>query len=62
MNKMFFNKRDQKHAALRLIELLFINGEISEAVYRNIVLDYAEADDITSFTCFKIERRNNLDV
>ena len=30
------------HAALKLIELLYINGEIPQHVYRNICAEYAD--------------------
>lgn len=47
--------KQEIHAALKLIELLFINGEIPQHVYRNICSEYCgKGLDITTDACYTI--------
>ena len=43
------------YAALKLIELLYIKGEIPQHVYQNIRADYyGKGNGITSTSCFQL--------
>ena len=43
------------NAALKLLELLYLKGEIPHHVYRNIVADYyGQGSDIQSTSCYDI--------
>ena len=53
MNKMYTIDREVTFAALKLIEQLYIDHKISRTVYRNIILDYAEPEDVNSFYGFR---------
>ncbi len=49
--------RNKTFAALKLIEMLFVNKEIPEQVYRRIILKYAEPDQLVSFYGFREDRK-----
>ena len=53
MNKMYTIDREITFAALKLIEQLYIDHKISRTVYRNIILDYADPEDVKSFCGFR---------
>lgn len=47
--------RQEIHAALKLIELLFLNGEIPKHVYRNICSEYyGKGLDMIADACYTI--------
>ena len=52
MNKMVTGEANTVFAALKLIEQLYIDGKISEMVYRSIILENAAGEDIQKFTGF----------
>ena len=56
MNKMSLD-REMRFAALKLIEQLYRDGKISKVVYRNTILDYADAEDIRCFLEFGVDRK-----
>lgn len=47
--------KQEIHAALKLIELLYSKGEISQHIYRNICNDYySKGIDIANNACYTI--------
>ena len=50
MNKRVPGEANTVFAALKLIEQLYIDGKISEMVYRSIILENAAGEDIQKFT------------
>ena len=52
MNKLDIVETDKVYAALKLIELLFKEGLIKQHVYHNILEDYKNDIDISSFQCY----------
>ena len=57
MVKMVFDDSGRRYAALRMIEMLFIQGKISEAVYRRAIMENADPTEIISFTGFFVEEK-----
>lgn len=50
MNKIEMSKNpDYCFAALKLIEQLYKDGKIPNFMYRNILNEYADIDDVTAF-------------
>ena len=52
MNTIGLDSKDKTFAALKLIEQLYLDHQISDTVYRNIILHYASPDNITCFKGF----------
>lgn len=52
MNTIGLDSKDKTFAALKLIEQLYLDHQISDTVYRNIILHYASPDNISCFKGF----------
>lgn len=55
-----FDKADKENnifGALKLIEQLYIDGEIPGHVFRNILQEYKDDVCIADFTCYKKEKQ-----
>ena len=52
MDRIHPDDKNCMFAALKLIEQLYIDGKISEKVYRSIILENASGDTIQRFTGF----------
>lgn len=53
MNTMTENNKDITFAALKLIEQLYLDHKISRTIYRNIICEYAEPEDVCRFYGFR---------
>lgn len=53
MNTMTENNKDITFAALKLIEQLYLDHKISRTIYRNIIREYAEPEDVSRFYGFR---------
>lgn len=40
------------YAALKFIEYLYIQGKIKKHIYKNIINDYSNVIDVSSFKCY----------
>ena len=52
MNKMTYEKRNNIFGALKLIEQLYLDGKISEFVFRNIIKEYGGMISEATFNCY----------
>ena len=55
MSRIATDKGENIFGALKLIEQLYLDGEIPGYVLRNILQDYKDEISITSFNCYKAE-------
>ncbi len=53
MNKLIADKESNVFGALKLIEQLYLDGEISGCVFRNILREYQDKINISDFVCYK---------
>ena len=53
MSKIITNSSEEYFAALKLIELLYIEGHIPDFMFRNILNEAEDDIDITQFKIFK---------
>lgn len=53
MNKIVVDKETSIFGALKLIEQLYLDGQISNYVFRNILREYQDKINITDFVCHK---------
>lgn len=53
MNKIVVDKETSIFGALKLIEQLYLDGEIPGYVFRNILKEYQDKINITDFVCHK---------
>lgn len=53
MNTLMADKENNVFGALKLIEQLYLDGEIPGYVFRNILKDYRDQVNISDFTCYK---------
>ena len=51
------DKENNIFGALKLIEQLYLDGEISGYVFRNILQEYKDYVCIADFTCYKKEKQ-----
>ena len=54
MHKIELDDSGRRYAALRMIEFLFTQGKISEAVYRRSISENAKVNELMSFTGFHV--------
>lgn len=53
MSKIVLEQRNNAFGALKLIEQLYLDGQIPKHVFLNIINDYGEDIPITEFNCCK---------
>ena len=53
MNTLIADKEDNIFGALKLIEQLYLDGEIPGYIFRNILKEYRNQVNIADFTCCK---------
>lgn len=53
MNKIVVDKETSIFGALKLIEQLYLDGQIPDYVFRNILREYQDKINITDFVCHK---------
>lgn len=53
MNKLIADKESNVFAALKLIEQLYLDGEIPGCVFRNILREYQDKINVSDFVCYK---------
>lgn len=56
MNMIKVDKENNIFGALKLIEQLYLDGEIPGYVFRNILQEYKDDVCIADFTCYKKEK------
>jgi hypothetical protein len=61
MNMMKADKENNIFGALKLIEQLYLDGEIPGHVFRNILQEYKNDVCIADFTCYKKEKQEGED-
>ena len=57
MNKLIADKESNVFGALKLIEQLYLDGEIPCYVFRNILREYQDKINVSDFVCYKKEDR-----
>ena len=55
------DKENNIFGALKLIEQLYLDGEIPGYVFRNILQEYKDDVCIADFTCYKKEKQEGED-
>lgn len=55
MNKIKVDNENNIFGALKLIEQLYLDGEIPGYIFRNILKDYRDKINISDFICYKAE-------
>ena len=53
MNKLIADKESNVFGALKLIEQLYLDGEIPGYVFRNILREYQDKIKVSDFVCYK---------
>ncbi|MDO5151149.1 MAG: hypothetical protein Q4D76_17435 [Oscillospiraceae bacterium] len=53
MNKLIADKESNVFGALKLIEQLYLDGEIPGYVFRNILREYQDKINVSDFVCYK---------
>ena len=53
MNKLIADKESNVFGALKLIEQLYLDGEIPGYVFRNILGEYQDKINVSDFVCYK---------
>ena len=53
MNKLIAEKESNVCGALKLIEQLYLDGEIPGYVFRNILREYQDKINVSDFVCYK---------
>lgn len=53
MNKLIADKESNVFGALKLIEQLYLDGEIPGCVFRNILREYQDIINVSDFVCYK---------
>lgn len=53
MNKIVADEETSIFGALKLIEQLYLDGQIPDYVFRNIIREYQDKINITDFVCHK---------
>ena len=53
MNKLIADKESNVFGALKLIEQLYLDGEIPGYVFRNIFREYQDKINVSDFVCYK---------
>ena len=61
MNMINADKENNIFGALKLIEQLYLDGEIPGYVFRNILREYKDDVCIADFTCYKKEKQEGED-
>ena len=61
MNMIKADKENNIFGALKLIEQLYLDGEIPGYVFRNILQEYKDDVYIADFTCDKREKQKGED-
>jgi len=61
MNMIKADKENNIFGALKLIEQLYLDGEIPGYVFRNILQEYKDDVCIADFTCYKKEKQEGED-
>ena len=61
MNMIKADKENNSFGALKLIEQLYLDGEIPGYVFRNILQEYKDDVYIADFTCYKREKQKGED-
>lgn len=57
MSRIRDTKRAETFAALKLIELLYKEAQIPDHVFRNILRQYADKEEMASFQCFHEQKK-----
>ena len=63
MSKMSANNKGTIFAAIKMLEQLYKNGHIPSYVLRNVIDEYAEQIDTSSFPCYEsigLKKNSNL--
>lgn len=55
MNKLIADEESNVFGALKLIEQLYLDGEIPGYVFRNILREYQDKINVSDFVCYKKE-------
>ena len=53
MSKLIADKESNVFGALKLIEQLYLDGEIPGCVFRNILREYQDKINVSDFVCHK---------
>ena len=53
MNKLIVDKESNVFGALKLIEQLYLDGEIPGYVFRNILREHQDKINVSDFVCHK---------
>lgn len=53
MSKLIADKESNVFGALKLIEQLYLDGEIPSYVFRNILREYQDKINVSDFVCHK---------
>lgn len=53
MNTLTADEENNIFGALKLIEQLYLDGEIPGYIFRNILKEYSNQVNIADFTCYK---------
>ncbi len=53
MSKLIADKESNVFSALKLIEQLYLDGEIPGYVFRNILREYQDKINVSDFVCHK---------
>lgn len=53
MNKLIADKECNVFGALKLIEQLYLDGEIPGYVFRNILREHQDKINVSDFVCYK---------
>ena len=53
MNKLIADKESNVFGALKLIEQLYLDGEIPGCVFRNILREYQDKINVSDFVSYK---------
>lgn len=61
MSKINADKESNLFGALKLIEQLYLDGEIPGHVFRNILQEYKDDICVADFTCYKKDKQERED-
>lgn len=53
MNKLIADKESNVFGALKLIEQLYLDGEIPGFIFRNILREHQDKINVSDFVCYK---------
>jgi hypothetical protein len=58
MNKMMAENNENIFGALKLIEQLYLDGQVPGCVFRNILKEHSETVSVTDFNCYSHDKES----